>query len=281
MGKKQSPQLPAPPTYQQNSNLNPNISFGSDYTKQLLSGDLTGNLSWLQPLVNPNNSANSLSYAQGLLQPQFRDNLQQISNSAAVNGQLESSTFTDALARSQSDLNSQYQSIVSQQAINDSNQGNTNRLNLLNQGLGGLQNFTQDAQNQTNSENAFNLENYQNLVAQAINNQKQANGGLTGALTGALGGAAAGAQFGLPGIIGGGILGGVSGGLTPQSQNLGGTLLSSGASLYGSSLQANALNGLARSGFSAPAANIYASNDLFSSGNSGVSDLLKNFKFTN
>lgn len=175
MGKSKSLQLPTPPTYQENANLSPNIDFGSDITKQLLSGDFSGKLSWLNPTVNSNNTGNALSAAQGVLAPQFRDTLQQVSNQAAANGQLNSSTFTDALARSQSDLNSQYQSIVSNQAINDSNQNNQNRLNLFGEGLQNLQGFTGLAQGQTNAKNQFNLSNYDNLVAQAIQNNQNAN----------------------------------------------------------------------------------------------------------
>lgn len=175
MGKGKSLELPTPPQYKENPNLSPNITFGSDYFKQLLSGDFTGNQSWLSPLVNTNTSRDALGYAQGLLQPQFRDTLQQITNKAAENNQLNSSTFTDALARSQSDLNSQYQSIVSQGAINDAYQNNANRLNLLGIGNSGLQGFTGLAQNQTDSENRFNLENYQNLVAKAIQDNQNAN----------------------------------------------------------------------------------------------------------
>lgn len=175
MGSSKGPSLPTPPSYVENENLSPNITFGSDFTKNLLKGDFTGNLSWLNPTVNNNNSALALAAAQGSLQPQFRDTLTQISNQAAANGQLNSSTFTDALARSQSDLNSQYQSIVSQQAIRDAEQSNANRLNLLGQGLAGLQGFTGLAQGQTNAENSFNLQNYDNLVAQAIQENSNAN----------------------------------------------------------------------------------------------------------
>lgn len=175
MAKSRPLQLPETPRYQENPNLGPNITFGSDYFKRLLSGDFTGNLSWLSPLTNTNTSRDALSYAQGILQPQFRDTLQQIRNEAAANGQLESSTFSDALARSQSDLNSQYQAIVSQGAINDAYQNNANRLNLLSQGSAGLQGFTGLAQNQTNSQNDFNLRNYENLVAKAIQDNQNAN----------------------------------------------------------------------------------------------------------
>ncbi len=268
MGSSKSPQLPATPTYQQNSNLGPNIDYGSQYNTGLLSGDFTGDRSWLSSLVNPNNSANSLSYAQGLLQPQFRDTIQSLTNQAVANNQNTSSTFTDALAKAGSDLNSQYQSIVSGQAINDANQANANKLSLLGQGESGLQGFTGLAQNQTNSENSFNLQNYENQVAAAIANQKQANGGIAGALTGAAGGALAGSSLGPFGAIAGGLAGGLSGGLSPQSSNYGGNILSSGASLYGSNQQNDLLRGLLsqsqsqNSGIAAPIPGFYASNSL-------------------
>ena len=175
MGKNKQLELPAPPTQQFNSNLKPNIDTGSSISNQALRGDFSGDLSWLNPTINNNNSAEALKYAQGILEPQFRDTLLKIRNEAASNGQLESSTFTDALARSQSDLNSQYQSIVSGQAINDSNQSNANRLNIFGTGLQGLRDFTSLAQGQTNAENQFNLDNYDNLVAQAVQNNKNAN----------------------------------------------------------------------------------------------------------
>lgn len=181
MGKAPQLHLPIPPTYQQNSNLGPNIDYGSQYNQGLLSGDFTGDRSWLSPLVNTNTSRDALSYAQGILQPQFRDTLQQINNNAANNNQLNSSTYTDALARSQSDLNSQYQSLVSQGAINDAYQNNANRLNILGAGEQGLQAFTGLAQNQTNSENQFNLSNYDNQVAGAVQeNQNARNGNVFG-----------------------------------------------------------------------------------------------------
>ena len=218
MGKGQSLQLPATPQYQENPNLSPNITFGSDYFKQLLSGDFTGNLNWLNPLTNTNTSRDALSYAQGILQPQFRDNLDRIRNEAAANGQLESSTFSDALARSQSDLNSQYQALVSQGAINDAYQNNANRLNLLNQGSSGLQGFTSLAQNQTNSQNQFNLENYNNQVAAALA-AKGTGSNIFGGLGTALG---AGAGFFLGGPMGAGLGATIGGGLGGSIDSYGG-----------------------------------------------------------
>lgn len=164
--------LPATPTYYQNPLQAGDMGLQSQTAANLINGNLPP---WLQSTVNPNNSANALSYAQGLLQPQFRDTLQQINNQAAANNQLNSSTYTDALARSQSDLNSQYQGIVSQQAINDANQSNQNKLSLFGSGLGDLQSAIGNEQNQGNSQNQFNLSNYSNQVAGAIQQNQNDN----------------------------------------------------------------------------------------------------------
>lgn len=166
MAKGQSLQLPQTPTYQ----TDPIAQQGSQnllkYGQDLSSGNLP---QWLQPLLDNRN--NALQSAQATLQPQFRDTLQQINNQAAANGQLNSSTYTDALARSQSDLNSQYQSIVSQQAIADNNA----KLGLFGTGLQTLNQATQFGQNNQDSQNRFNLDNYSNLVANAIQNNQNAN----------------------------------------------------------------------------------------------------------
>lgn len=172
MQQNQPLNLPAAPTQYQNPLQQGDMSFQSQTGQNLINGNLP---SWLQSTVNPNNSANALQAAQGLLQPQFRDTLQQINNNAAANNQLNSSTYTDALARSQSDLNSQYQSIVSQQAINDSNQANQNKLGLFGEGLNTLQSGIGNEQNQANSTNQFNLQNYGNQVAGAVQQNQNAN----------------------------------------------------------------------------------------------------------
>ncbi len=272
MGKNNTPQLPSTPTYQTDPVFQKGYQSLYDIGSQLTKGDFSGNLSWLNPTVNNNNSALALASAQGILAPQFRDTLNQITQSAAANGQLESSTFGDALARSQSDLNSQFQSIVSNQAINDSNQSNQNRLSLFGSGLDTLNQATNYGFGNQNSENQFNLNNYSNQVAAALAGQKQSNGGLLGGLMGAGGGALAGLALApftggssllLAGL--GGLAGGAAGALTPQSANVGGSLLGSGAGLLGNSMQAQQLGNLSaslRSGFSAPSAGAYASNSL-------------------
>lgn len=173
--KSKKLELPAPPTYQKPQLAIDNNKLLSDYGKSLSSGDFTGNLEWLKPLISNDNGQNALAYAQATLQPQFRDTIQQITNSAAANGSLNSSTFTDALAKASSDVNSNYQAILAQQAINDSNQSNQNRLNLFGTGLNTLQGTINNDRGLSGDENTFNLQNYDNLVAQAIQNNKNAN----------------------------------------------------------------------------------------------------------
>lgn len=172
MQKQQQLNLPATPTQYTNPLQAGDMGAQSQIAGNLINGSLP---SWLQSTINPNNSANALSAAQGLLQPQFRDTLTQINNDAAANNNLNSSTFTDALARSQSDLNSQYQSIVSNQAINDANQANANKLSLFGSGLNTLQAGIGNEQNQSNSQNQFNLDNYSNQVASAVQQNQNAN----------------------------------------------------------------------------------------------------------
>lgn len=165
MAKGKALTLPETPTYQEDPIFQQGYKSLMDWGQNLAGG----NFGWLTPLLD--NGQNSLKQAQGILQPQFRDTLTQIKNEAAANGQLESSTFTDALARSQSDLNSQYQSIVSGQAIADNN----TKLGLFGQGLDRIGQATTFGKMNQDSENQFNLSNYDNLVANAIQNNKNAN----------------------------------------------------------------------------------------------------------
>lgn len=172
MSKGKSLQLPTPPTQVTNPLQQQDLQYQSQLGHDLTSGNLPA---WLQSTINPQNSQFALQQAQGILQPQFRDTLQQITNQLAGSGSLESSTFGDALARSQSDLNSQYQSIVSGQAINDSNMANKNKIDLFGAGLNTLQQGIGNQQNDSNATNKFNLDNYDNLVANAIQNNRNSN----------------------------------------------------------------------------------------------------------
>lgn len=283
MGAKKL-ELPNPPEQYLNSNLRPNIDFGSTTGKDLISGNFGGNLSWLNPTINSNNSQLALTAAQGVLQPQFRDTLQQITNAAAANGNLSSSTYTDALARSQSDLNSQYQSIVSQQAINDSNQSNQNRLKLFGAGLDTLQGFTGAAQDDSNFTNDFNLKNYDNIVAKAIqDNQNDRNPGFFGNLLSTFSPIGhdvySAAGYNVPGmgvqqtaltaasLFAGG--GGFSGGGLSGGGGMGNGFGNQNASSFSSPAS------FSRTGASTPSANFYAMN----SSNPEVSDILRSFKF--
>lgn len=162
--------LPNAPTQYKNPLLSGSLANQSGLANRLTSGNFTGDLSWLSGLTNPNSGylQNALSAAQGTLQPQFRDTIQQIQNSAAANGSSNSSTFTDALTRAGSDLNSQYQSMVGNAAMQDYTNANQNRMSLFGSGLQLGQQGISNQMQEGNNTNAFNLDNYGNIVAKAI-----------------------------------------------------------------------------------------------------------------
>lgn len=163
-------ELPNSPTQYTNPLLMKNLENQSTLANNLTSGNFSGDLSWLKGLIDPNSGylQNALTAAQGTLQPQFRDTLQQITNNAASAGSLNSSTFTDALAKAGSDLNSQYQSMVGNAAMQDYTNANNNRLSLFGSGLQLGQQGISNQMSQGNSTNEFNLANYGNIVAKAI-----------------------------------------------------------------------------------------------------------------
>lgn len=188
-----------------------------------------------------------MAAASGFLSPEFDRTIQQIKNEAAANNQLESSTFTDALSRAAENLNSQFQGITAQAALDDRSRALSNRLSLLGTGLNTLQSATAFAGDSESKVNQFNLENYQNQVAKALAEAKQSKGGLFGGLTGAAGGAAlgialapftGGLSLGLTGALAAG--GGALGALGPQGT--GGQLLNAGAGLAGSGLSGGLFN---------------------------------------
>ena len=269
---QQKLKLPATPSYYQNPLQSGDLSTLSGLGHQLTSGNFGqgagGDLSWLSQAVNPNQGylTQALSAAQGVLQPQFRDTLQQINNNAAANNQLNSSTYTDALARSQSDLNSQYQSMVGQAGMQDYTNAMNNRLSLFGTGLNTLQSAIGGEQQDTGSRNEFNQQNYENQVG-AMLAGRNPSGGFGGALTGAIGGGLAGLPFaGATGglsVLGGALGGGLAGGFSPQASNMGGQLLQSGAALAGSKMLSNSFgSGLGKIGTS-PIAGSTASNNPF------------------
>ena len=194
MSKQKAPSIPTPPQYQ----LDP-IAQGVpkdlySLGTKLTNFDFSGNLSPLQDTISldPQSSQLALQTAQGALQPKYNDIITQLRNEAAANNQLESSTFTDALAKNAFNLQSQYQGITASAALDDRQRALQNRIGLFGSGLDTLSNSGGLAQGNQNSLNQFNLSNYENQVAAALAGQKQSRGGLLGALTGGAGGALAG-----------------------------------------------------------------------------------------
>ena len=241
MGKKKSPELPPPPTFQADPNLSKATTGLLDYGNRLTNFDFSGNLSPLQDTINPNPQTTQLAlqYAQGSLQPAFNDTLTQIRNEAANAGALESSTFTDAITKAGTNLDSQYQAIVAQAGLADAQQANTNRVGLFGTGLNAISSAGGLAGTSQGQVNQFNLDNYNNQVASALSSQKSSSGGLLGGLLGGGGGILAGLALApftggssllLAGL--GGLAGGAAGALGPQGT--GGQLLQAGAGAYGS-----------------------------------------------
>lgn len=233
--------MPSAPTYYTNPNLLPNIDWFSQEGRGLTSGDFTGSRSWLADLVDydPRSTKLALESAKGFLQPQFNDIVQQIRNEAAANNQLESSTFTDALAKNASNLESQYQGIASNAALNDLNQAKSNKLGLYEFGANLMNTGTGYAQGESNSKNQFNLTNYENQVAAALAGQKTASpmfGGLGTALGVGLGALLALPTGGLSVLAGAGLGGAIGGGLGGSIDAMRGASGSGGFSGMGASL---------------------------------------------
>lgn len=243
MGKKNgTPDLPATPTYQADPTAQAVPKDLYSLGTKLTNFDLSGGLSSLQDTINyqPQQTQLALQSAQGFLTPAYNDLVQQTRNEAAANNQLESSTYTDALAKNAFNLQSQYQGITANAALQSAQQAIQNRLSLFGTGLNTLESAGGMAQGNQSALNNFNLENYQNQVAATLASQKQKSGGLFGALTGGVGGALAGAALAAPtgglSMLAGGLLGGAGGGLLGGfgPSGTGGGLLGAGAVAYGS-----------------------------------------------
>lgn len=233
------PDAPAPYNYPGlTGNINDQYALGKQLEQGQFGQGQGGDLSWLQSLVNPNFSQQAIQGAQAQLQPQYDQNNLDIKNQAAANNSLNSSTFTDALAKNAYNLNSTLQGVGLQQGINDAYSANSNKLNLFGLGLNQAQ---QGIGNQSQSEqlqNQYQQQQYENQVAAALAEQQNSKGGFSGALTGALGGALSGfAATGNPiGAAIGGIGGGFAGGFSPAASNTGGSIFAGGAGLLGSKL---------------------------------------------
>lgn len=221
MSKKKLP-APNPPTL-------------SNFTADLGGfGRQAANLDFNNPMMreaistDPEVTKLALQYAQNALTPAWEANLKNIRNEAANAGALQSSTFTDALTTAGKDLQSQYQAITTNAALEDRSRALNNRVSLFGNGLNAIGSAA-------GQENQFNLANYENQLAAWELNKKQQRGGLMGGLTGAAGGAMIGlalAPFtGGLSIPIGAALGGAAGGAGPEG--LGGQLLSGGSGMAG------------------------------------------------
>jgi hypothetical protein len=271
------------PTFQSNPNVNSNIDYGSGLARQLLGGNFSGDLSSLSDLVSydPRSTQLALASAQGFLTPQYNDIRNQAVQDATNANALNSSTFTDALAKNAFNLESQYQGIANQAALNDLNQAKSNRLNLFQYGGDLLNSQTGLGLQSQGQENQFNLENYQNMVAKTLAGQKSQSGGFLGALTGGAGGALAGIalapftgglSLGLTAALAGG--GALAGGL--GTAGTGGQLLNAGTGLAGSSLFGSGMpSSISRAVQQTSLPGLYASNNfgLSNPNSAGLSDI--------
>lgn len=169
-------ELPAPPTYQNDPIFKSGYESLSKYGNQLISGDYSG-FGGLKDAtsLHPENTQLALQAANGFLQPQYKQNNLDIQNQAIANNQNTSSTFTDALAKNAFNLNSQLQGIGSQAALDDAKMARQNQLGLFGQGLQTLSGATGFGESNQNAQNTFNLQNYDNLVAQSIQQNQNAN----------------------------------------------------------------------------------------------------------
>lgn len=176
MGKSKALELPATPTYQTDPIFQKGYQDLSGFANQLIKGDYSG-FGGLQDAtsLHPETTQLALQAAQGFLQPQYAQSNLDIQNMAIANNQNTSSTFTDALAKNAFNLNSQYQGIATNAALQDAQSARTNRIGLFGTGLEALSGATGFGLQNQGQENQFNLENYSNLVAKAIQDNKNAN----------------------------------------------------------------------------------------------------------
>lgn len=188
--KKEELKLPATPTYQNDPIFQQGYQSLFNDANKLIRGDYSS-FGGLQDVtsLNPETTQMALQAAQGFLQPQYNQSNLDIQNMAIANNQNTSSTFTDALAKNAFNLNSQYQGIATNAALQDAQTARAARLGLFETGLNTLTQATGFGFQKQANENQFNLENYSNLVAKAVNDQKASKGGIMGGLMGAGGGA--------------------------------------------------------------------------------------------
>ena len=244
MGGKKKLELPSQPEYWNYPGLTGQIDTMFD-TGSLLRGlDFGGHP--LQETIDLSPEMTELAFEaiSKQLAPTIRDQQQSIINQLAANNQLESSVTADALSRFNTDITNQMQSYMAQAGMQDINRALGNRVDLYGMGINTTGSGIGMAQNQESMRNNFALKNYENQVAAAIAGHDDSNplmGGLMGGAGGALIAAA------LAPVTGGTSLGyyammagaGAGLGALAETQGRSGTgtqLMTSGAGLYGASL---------------------------------------------
>lgn len=239
MSKKKSINVKAP-EFQEDPRFRQGIDDLFDLGGRLTSFDFSGNLSPLQDAISldPEVTRLALEQAQAELGPAFEDSINQIKQEAAAANQLESSTFTDSLARTTERFGTSLQGITAGAALEDRTRALNNRLNIFGLGAGLNESATGLAGQSQEQRNQFNLTNFENQLAAQVAAQGQSKGGLAGALSGGIGGAAlgiglapftGGASLALTaGLAGGGAL---AGGLGPSGT--GGQILNAGSMFAG------------------------------------------------
>lgn len=251
MSKQKSPSIPEAPSFQ----ADPNVAWSQDFLKgqsnYLINGLTTngGNLSGLlgeTVNLSPDITRLAIENLQAQLAPSYRTGRQDLINTLEANNQLTSSTTGSSLQNYENDYQSQLTAAGAQAAIEDINRALANRVSLYGLGLNTGQSVGTNALSNQNQTNQFALQNYENQVAAALMSQPKQTGGLLGGLTGAIGGGISGGLMtgGNPlGIAAGAGLGGFSG--YTGAPGTGGSFLTSGASLYGSTrpLQITGLGG--------------------------------------
>jgi hypothetical protein len=212
MGKNSSPNIAVPKKYQ-DQYLSSDRSLYSQAAQGLVTGDYSFNPS-LNDLVSldPEMTKLAMSYAESSLQPSYQKQKTATANELANLGALESSTTSNAFAQLDSDLLSQYQSIVSSAALEDRTAARSNQMNLFGTGLNTLSSSIGQGMQYESQVDQFNQQNYENQLASYYANKKSSSMGSIGALAGT----ALGALFALPtggmSIAAGAALGGALGG---------------------------------------------------------------------
>lgn len=205
--------------------------------------------------ANPEITRLVLEGLKAQLDPSHRKGRQDIISQLEANNQLTGSTTASALTNFENDYQSQLTAAGAEAGIADINRALENRLRIYTTGLNATEaagNLGLNNQSQTNS---FNLANYENMVAKTLAEQKSAKGGIMGGLTGGIGGVIGGLALApftggaslMPAILGG-LAGGAAGYAGPPGT--GGSLLSAGAGLQGSSMIGGGLRNASPNTFS-------------------------------